>query len=682
MASTENPRSQLDIRTMAQPLTVLSLSGQNVRSFPTLVQTETVKTMTMNDPRSDNLPPSSLFAERVETSVFSNQNRSPRKHHSSRERGSNATLPMESASVGDEGLEETVRNLQETDIDSSPEAGREITPLAESAKSYNGTDDSTFSVIPLLPSHGRSSTRTTVESPNKTSRCRDFEHSPYHDRPTTPGTSKRRGPQYDSSLSPTPRRDRPTDHSDTTNLLLEFTGPLPSYSPSSHPSPTLDWDVSRPSLTQSYTQPDLTSKATNRPLRSPTQKGFSNPPLSVGRHLTNLLDFDLPPAPTPRSVPTITPRELENLKSSHLSQISSLRATLSGKEAEIISLKDAKDDAERRAGNALEESLQHQNAKKTLLEEKREWEARNHDMQTILHEIRDEVVLNEKEREELAMKMKMLERSCEEANLRAAAAESKIAGFETMSSSVSTAPETTDAQDVNTPGSGATKAVEVAVERVARELHVLYKAKHESKVSALKKSYGARWEKRFSELQIQVGDLSKENAALRLQCDATISDNGTSMPKSEESEEKKVNCLDEAGKLQKLEGDMAALARELEAVKSQNATLCSDLEISRQENSDLVSAVSEMLLLESSMSSAETAQSRPVASSNDDFRASHFRQSGTRPPTSSARSVAALGESKIGMMKSRSASGNVGPPAFKSGLMSNIERMGRGRAIG
>ena len=678
-SSSENVRSRLDVRTMAQPLMVLSPSGQNVRSSPTVAQIDTVKNMTMNDPYSKNLPPTSLFAEDAATPSFSNQ-RSPRKHHSSRKLASNVILSAESTSVGDEPFEEIVQDLQETEIDSMSEAGHETTPLAESAKSYNGTDDSTFSVIPLLPSHGRSPTKTTAERPDKTSKCSDFEHAPHRDRPTTPGTSRRRGPHYDPSSSPTPRRDRPTDHSDTTNLLLEFTGPLPSYSPSSHLPPTLD--VSRPSLTQSYTQPDLTSKAANRPLRSPTRKDFQTPPFSVARHLTNLLDFDLPPAPTPRSVPTITPRELEDLKSSYLSQISSLRATLSGKEAEITSLKDAKDDAERRAGHALDEALQHQNAKETLVEEKKEWEARNNDMQTILREIRAEVVSNEKEREELAAKTRNLEKRCEEANLRAAAAESKIAGFETMSSRGLAAPESTDAQDVNTPGSGATKAVEVAVERVARELHVLYKAKHESKVSALKRSYEARWEKRISELQIQVGNLSKENEALRLACDATVSDGGTSMPKSEESEEKKRNFLDQAEKLQTLESDMAALALGMDAVKSQNAILRSDLEISRQENSELVSAVSEMLLLESSMPSTVTAQSCPAASNNDDFRGSHFRPPVTRAPTSSARNGAVFGDSKIGMIKPRSASGNVGPPGFKSGLMSNIERMGRGRAIG
>ena len=55
----------------------------------------------------------------------------------------------------------------------------------------------------------------------------------------------------------------------------------------------------------------------------------------------NLLDLDIDPLPTPRSVPTITPRELESLRSELTSQISGLRATLSGKEAEVSALKRA-----------------------------------------------------------------------------------------------------------------------------------------------------------------------------------------------------------------------------------------------------------------------------------------------------------------------------------------------------
>ena len=70
--------------------------------------------------------------------------------------------------------------------------------------------------------------------------------------------------------------------------------------------------------------------------------------------MLNLLDFELPPPPTPRSLPTVTIRELESVKSQFQSQVSSLTASLSGKEAEIDALSKAIADAERRVGEAQE----------------------------------------------------------------------------------------------------------------------------------------------------------------------------------------------------------------------------------------------------------------------------------------------------------------------------------------
>ena len=70
--------------------------------------------------------------------------------------------------------------------------------------------------------------------------------------------------------------------------------------------------------------------------------------------MLNLLDFELPPPPTPRSLPTVTIREMESVKSQFQSQLSSLTASLSGKEAEVDSLARAVADAERRVGEAQE----------------------------------------------------------------------------------------------------------------------------------------------------------------------------------------------------------------------------------------------------------------------------------------------------------------------------------------
>ena len=133
----------------------------------------------------------------------------------------------------------------------------------------------------------------------------------------------------------------------------------------------------------------------------------------------SLLDFDIPPAPTPRSIPTVTPRELESLKSGFMSEISSLKATLSGKEAEVASLKTAVGDAERRVGEALEE-IRNEAARREAMEiEQAEWDRRGKDMERVLQSVRAELEDGERERDRLTRKADEAERSKEQLEGRA-----------------------------------------------------------------------------------------------------------------------------------------------------------------------------------------------------------------------------------------------------------------------
>jgi chromosome segregation ATPase len=226
--------------------------------------------------------------------------------------------------------------------------------------------------------------------------------------------------------------------------------------------------------------------------------------------MSNLLDFDIPPAPTPRSMPTITPRELESLKSSFLSEISSLKASLSGKEAEVQSLKTAVGDAEKRVGESLEQVREERNLKELLAAEKEEWDKRGREMEAVLRNVREEIVHGERERDELEGRLDESERRREAAEMMAQEAESKMAAMK--AGKVSPISETSEAKSGECHCGG--RAVELAVEKVSRELHSLYKDKHETKVSALKKSYEKRWDKKVKDLETQVEDLSKENEEL------------------------------------------------------------------------------------------------------------------------------------------------------------------------
>ncbi|OAR01258.1 hypothetical protein LLEC1_07433, partial [Akanthomyces lecanii] len=129
------------------------------------------------------------------------------------------------------------------------------------------------------------------------------------------------------------------ESSNTTNLLMDFTDAL------RHPRRSPEKKL----LPSSSTMPNLMAA-------TPSRAGAT----------TALIDFDIPPLPTPRSMPSISSRELESLKSGFLSEISSLKASLSGKEAEVQSLKTAVGDAEKRVGESLEklreESAQREHA--------------------------------------------------------------------------------------------------------------------------------------------------------------------------------------------------------------------------------------------------------------------------------------------------------------------------------
>ena len=677
---------------MAQPLYPLSPAAQNLRSPPSIErdanytsrsyepQSYIIHEDTENDANqyltdTSNLP---LLANvdienhpPIKGSI-SAQYVSPKKTSSGNQHG----LPLtENALRENEGLAKNTSGDERKQARSrrNSDLSNESMSIMGGPQGYPGADDtclSTFSAVPntdmtLFAQIGQSA-MSSAGSPPKSSRKLQYRRdapTPRRSRPTTPSTTRRR--DYDASSpcsSPTPRRHEPNDSGDTTNLILDFTEQFSALHPGSQRSPTRS---TRPSPTKSQTQPDLAAYASE--LRAPPTKQ-SQPPRTPAeaRKFANLLDFDLTPAPTPRSVPTITVREVETLKSSFLSQISSLRATLSGKEAEINSLKEAIGDAECRVGEAMEEAREQRGAKEGLELDKIEWEKRDKEMQGILRDVKGELVRGEREREELKAKADESEKRREEAEARAADAQSRLAGVEAGSAASGASG------DASTPGSGSNKAVEAAVENVARELHTLYKTKHENKVGALKKSYEARWEKRIKELQAKVDEVSKENEDLKIGRDATMSGlvPGTLTPV--ESDEQKHQRIAEAQRREEeQQAKLATLAAEVETVKNDNAQLRIDLEKERLEKGDLVAAAEEILSLQASAPPVDP----PAVAGSDTLRGSISRASGLKGPGFSTSSAAAApGESRIGLMSMRSTSGGV-----RSGMMSNIERMGRGR---
>ncbi|KAF7534720.1 hypothetical protein G7Z17_g13321 [Cylindrodendrum hubeiense] len=416
------------------------------------------------------------------------------------------------------------------------------------------------------------------------------------------------------------------------------------------------------------------------PQKTPSRNG--NPsPLRIGtnvaatpsRQLTNLIDFDIPPMPTPRSVPSITPRELESLKSNFLSEISSLKASLSGKEAEAMSLKAAVGDAEKRVGESMEQLREERALKEQVTEEKDGWENRGREMESVLRKAKEEIVHTQREREELEQKLEESEKRREAAEIMHQEAESKMAGMR-AGKEMERSPER-----AKNPGAGSTHEVEIAVERVARELHALYKGKHEAKVTALKKSYESRWEKRVRELEGRIDELADENEQLRMGRDATMT---RVEPNSAEADELKARVVRDSAAMKELNADIQRLEAVVQTVQYDNEDLRGLLERERVEKGELVQLAEEMMNMQSVVVQPTPArpqmpQERPEAKTPkrtmEQLRSS-TRGSGLRAPGSSLRAP---------HERTKSAGGLPRPGGVpRSGIMSSIEKMGNYRGRG
>lgn len=470
------------------------------------------------------------------------------------------------------------------------------------------------------------------------------------------GLTPRAKTKADPSPSRTPQTRTKNDSGNTTSLL-DFTDSLrfPQKTPS------------RGGLSPSRTAPNVAATPS---------RGFAN-----------LIDFDIPPMPTPRSIPSITARELESLKSNFLSEISSLKASLSGKEAEVQSLKAAVGDAEKRVGESQEQLREEQTIKEQLTAEKEGWENRGREMESVLRKVKEEIVESQREQEELEQKLEESEKRREAAEMLHQEAESKIAGMRAGKDTEKSSPEKPkSASDTN-------HEVEIAVERVARELHALYKSKHESKVTALKKSYENRWEKRVHELESKISELVEENERLRASQDTTMF-----RADSAEVEERKAQAVRDSATIKELNADIQRLEAVVQTVQLDNESLRSMLERERVEKGELVQLAEEMMSMQSFV--AQTPKPEPQQQiqrpqsvsrnpherqherepeaktpkrSADHFRSSVSRASGLRAPGSGLRAP---------HERTKSAGGLPRPGGARSGIMSSIEKMGNYRGRG
>jgi hypothetical protein len=665
---------------MAQPMSPLSTISAN--ATPAIERKASCKITKSkpNDqdaentsPQSPEQPPSSPFVEDV---VYSPAKR--RTLSSTLSPAKKQPQPYESVPLTEQALRENEGFVKQPGSPAKSTSGsiyedgaKDTIPAMDEPAGYPGMDDTRFTAFSAVPDTdmttfarlGQSPLKNNIPSPTKSARKGFSEDTPRRTQPTT-SASRRHQSFEDNSPSPTPRRPK-SSHGDTTNLLVDFTEQFNAFATNTR--------YTRPSPKKSQTQPNL-AQYTNG-LRTPSPAKHALPPgtPSEAQQLANLLDFDLPPAPTPRSIPTITARELESLKSSFLSQISSLRATLNGKEAEVASFREAVTDAERRVGEAMEELREERGTRESLQAGKLDWEKRDKEMQDVLRGVKEEIMRESREKEQLRQNLEDSERKREEAEARAIDAESKLVGLQTPS-------------NAGSAGQGdSRKEVDAAVERVAQELHGLYKTKHEDKVKALKKSYQARWEKKIHDLESKLDEVCRENEELRLGRDATMSGLVPSVLASANAENEAQTRRREqerAAEAQRYETQAAklkGLEAEIQSVKSDNKGLLQQLEAERVEMSELVAATEEMMQLQTSQSTSHDKSSTSTGMS-DSLRAPFSRSlsSGLKAPTAGHG-----GESRIGRMNAGANGSDVRPRsgsgAGRSGIMRNIERMGSHR---
>lgn len=570
---------------------------------------------------------------------------------------------------------------------------------------FPGMDDTCFSAFSAVPNAdmtrlvGGSPVRHESRSPEK--RFIDEGPTPRPISRHAPSKYQQHGDD-DVSFSPTPRRHKSSheDSGDTTNLLVDFTDQF-STAYKTNRSPTRNGRLS-PQKFSSHT--DLSSYARAR-TPSPTKHQPARGTPGEARHLANLLDFDLTPAPTPRSIPAISARELESMKSAFLSQISSLSASLSGKEAEVKSLKDAVQNADRRAGEAQEQIRDERGAKESLQHEIADWEKRQGEMQAVLKDVKEEIIRGDREKDTLFQRVQEEQHKREDAEVRALEAESKIKGLEAGTA----AGAATDAQgEGSVSNSTSNGEVEAAVTKVAKELHGLYKSKHEAKVTALKKSYSDRWEKKVKDLNTKIEELTKENEDLRIGRDATMTATMPSALGSTTSSEKETLTAAQQGeqraefetKLTTLQDELSTLKHCLATTRSENTHLTSQLASSRAEIADLIEASEELMQLSnhSTLSvptntthgvarplSTEPAPFHQQQSSQPNFSRSVSERSGLKAPGFGVESrIGRMGGGGVhtvsggGSLQERGIGGGAGGYG-RSGILSNIERMGRGR---
>lgn len=320
----------------------------------------------------------------------------------------------------------------------------------------------------------------------------------------------------------------------------------------------------------------------------------------------SLIDCDMS-ALSPRSIPTITPRELESMRSSFLSEIATLKATLDDRDAEVSNLTGALSDTEKRLGDALDELRGESTRREALETERAEWEGRSAEMEKELADLRCDLEEDAREKERMLSVIKEFEETKSNLELRLKGLEAKLASTKTHEDS-DTGKESMENMVTK---AHMEKEIQDQVQKVAKDLHKLYKEKHETKVTALKKSYATRWEKRVNEAEDKLKKLSLENEKLKA---ANSSTTGGAVSLTAASD----NTIRSENHTQELQERLDTLQKEFCSLKNEYDSLKNQLELERIEKGELVAAVDEWLALQQEETVSTPESKRPRSTRDEE----------------------------------------------------------------
>lgn len=394
------------------------------------------------------------------------------------------------------------------------------------------------------------------------------------------------------------------------------------------------------------------SRSRSETTGTPIRRSTAGTPDNSNRFL---IDFEIPPPATPRSIPSITLREVEKLKSEFLTQLGELKAQLSGKDAEVLNLRESLREAENRCGNLREEveTLEQgkADAEGILAQFREQAQVQFEDARREWDEERERVVKDANEaRERFEVEIEMvrvqfgeMERMSNEARereermrqeLELTKKEMEIVRSNTPAPAYTPLDPNANrpvpcANCANGPSGGASKE---EVDRIAKELHVLYKQKHETKVAALKKSYEQRWEKKVKALESEIETLKAAPTPPQTQ---------PAEPTAPAADFEELNS-----KIETLIQELEDVKVDNESLKSENKQLKEQVQKERREKGELVGAVEEMLALQ-----MQTLSEAVSAAEEERHEATSTQKANPRPQPQAAPSAGAPPPKSSGLAK-------------------------------